>query len=109
MLFKRSHTLKYKKVVAVDAYKDENGDWVPGTPTEAFIELECGSEPNGNGRPIISQNGQDIVFNRLVFLDYEIEDIPFAKEVEIFNDGVLLAKETVKLFERDGKGCRLWV
>ncbi len=109
MLFKRNHRLKYKKVVSTGAYQDENNDWQPGTTTETIIELECRSEPNGNGKFIKSQNGQDLVFNRVVYLDYEIEDIPFDTEVEIFNDNVSLVKETVKLFERYTKFCKLWV
>lgn len=109
MLFKRSHTLKYKNVVSTDAYKDENGDWVPGTTTETVIELECRSEPNGEGKIIPSQNGQSTVFNRVVFLNGNIEDIPFGKEVEIFNNNVQLMKGTVMLFERYTKFCKLWV
>lgn len=109
MLFKRSHTLKYKNVVTTDAYQDENNDWVPGTTTETVIELECRSEPNGEGKVIPSQNGQNTVFNRVVFLDNDIMDIPFGKEVEIFNNGVFIVKETVKLFERYTKFCKLWV
>lgn len=109
MLFKRGHTLKYKNVVTTGSYQDENGDWHPGTTTETVIELECRSEPNGEGKIITSQNGQNTVFNRVVFLDKVIEDIPFGKEVEIFNGNHLLMKGNVLLFEPYTKFCKLWV
>lgn len=109
MLFKRNHTLKYKKVLSTGSYQDENGDWQPGTTTEAIIELECRSEPNGQRETIPSQNGQDVVFKRIVFLDFDMEDIPFETTVQVFNNCVLLSEDTVKLFERDQKKCRLWI
>lgn len=109
MLFWRNHTLTYKIVTSTDAHEDENGDWHPGTSTETIVELECRSEPNGTSETIISEDGQKIVFSRVAYLNLEIDDIPFGKEVSIFKNGKLLTKDTVKLFERDQKKCRLWV
>lgn len=96
-------------MVVTPPYQDEKGDWHPGESAEEVITLKCRSEPNGEGKVIPSQNGQHVVFNRVVFLDYGIDDIPFGKEVEIFNNGSFLMKDTVKLFERYTKFCKLWV
>lgn len=109
MLFKRPHILKYTIVVSTGSYQDENGDWQPGTKTETVVELECRSEPNGEGQEKPSVNGQEIDFDRVVYLDYEIADIPYGTPVEVFNNGVQLVSGLVKHFERDQKKCRLWV
>lgn len=109
MLFKRNHTLKYEIVTTTGSTQNSNGDWVPGTSVTTIVELACRSEPNGQGKTVRSQDGQDIVFNRVVYLDFDAPDIPFGTKIELFNNGVSLSKDTVKLFERDQKKCRIWV
>lgn len=110
MLNKRPHILTYlKDTSSTEPYQDNNGDWVIPDNEPVVVEILCRAEPNGQGKFIASEDGQNIVYSWVVYLDLGIERIPYGTEVKIFKDGDQFASGQVKLFVEGQKNCRLWL
>lgn len=86
MIRKRRHTLKYKEVVSTDGYRDENGDWVLGSTTEAEIELVCRIDVNSGGKTIKNNDGQDYVYQFSIFLNRIPDSLKRSVNVQLFKD-----------------------
>ena len=107
MINKRPHTLKYHQP-ATDAVQDGNGDWIPGFEGGA-VEMHCRYEPNGSGKTVASNDGQQVVYSGIIYLDVNASPIIYGTTVEVFNGFVSIFKGNAITFSNGQKNSRLWV
>jgi len=111
MLDKRPHILSYVSNI-VEPYQDTNGDWVTPQGNPVSISLPCRAEvpqAANQGREIASEDGTNVKYSWVVFVDKDSERIPYGTIVNISNDGYQFATGTVKLFSKEQKKCRIWI
>ncbi len=109
MLFKRVHTLKFKTVAVTGGGTDANGDPIPGTPVETTHEVSCRAEPNGGGKMVKSNNGQDVVYSYKIFLDAIPDGIGYGTFLELFGNGQKFGEGTAILPFGYQKHAAIWV
>lgn len=110
MLRKRIHILKFVTSVTSGAKQDSNGDWIPGTTTTTTYELPCRVEPNGSGKVLKSNDGQDIYYSWTVYLDKIPAELVSGIEVELYDRaGVKYGEGIAKLAFGYQKNAVIWV
>ncbi|RPE05552.1 hypothetical protein EGT74_24525 [Chitinophaga lutea] len=93
--------------IVTGSIQDTNGNPVPGA-TET-IELTCRAEPNGSGRMIQLANGQNIVYNWIVYMPKGAAVLADGAKVSITQDGRQIAKGQVLRFSKGQLDARLWL
>ncbi|PPK98977.1 hypothetical protein [Parapedobacter indicus] len=109
MLFKRVHILKFKTSVTTGSTTNGNGDLVPGTITVTDHEVSCRAEPNGSGKTIKSNDGQDVVFSFKIFLDEFPSGLTDGTLVEIFKEDEKIGGGAVLMPFGYQKHAVIWV
>jgi hypothetical protein len=104
---KRPHILKYK-LPDLPATRDENLNWVPGA-AGADVQLECRYETNGKGETVASNDGSQVVYSGIVYLDVDVDAIEFGTEIEVFKGEALIFKGNAINFSNGQLNSRLWV
>jgi hypothetical protein len=107
MIIKRPHILKYN-LPGTDSTQNENGDWISGT-TGGNVEISCRYEPNGSGKTIPSNDGNQVVYSGIVYLDKGAIPVIFGTPVEVFYSGRSIFNGNAISFSNGQKNSRLWV
>ena len=87
--------------------QDENGNWVPGTPTTR--QMDCRAEPNDKGRLLQLADGSQILYAWVVYMPKGTTSVPDGTQVEVFWGSELIGRGTVKRFSQGQLNSRLWL
>lgn len=107
MITKRPHILRYL-TPGTNAVKDNNGDWTPGSPG-IEMQVPCRYEPNGRGSTIASNDGSQIVYAGIIYMDVDAERVEYGTSVEVFNNEVSIFSGKAINFSNGQLNSRLWV
>lgn len=95
MLRKRAHSVRYKTTVTTGGYRDENGDWVPGTSVETEHTLKCRADVNSKAHTIKNNDGQDYVYSFSIYLDHIPDNLKKGVFIEILSKGKVVGSGSV--------------
>jgi hypothetical protein len=99
------HTLILSTVA--DSTQDASGNWVAGSSSTK--QVPCRYEPNSSSDVIKAQDGQQIVYDGIVYADIMVDTIALGTNLEIKNGAEAIAKGTVKQFHKGQLNTTVWL
>lgn len=103
----RPHRLR--KILSVDGYYDENGDFVKGE-TKYGRCVQCRYEPNGRAQSISLGDGRVFLYNYTIYLNTTCEEFVFGDTIEVFDQrGKSIGTFSVQGFHRGQLDSKIWV
>lgn len=119
----------YTQLPQTEAYQNNEGDFVEGTPSVWKLLGTCRDEVNTKGETVTQPNGENIQINAIVYAPKNTQILPHGSKVivskekvidtTIFDDvdqvkakiltGLIRLSDTVKGFNTTRLNARIWV
>lgn len=100
--------LIFKAIQAESVYDQDSGTWTIPDNTDYTI-IKCRAEINGNGETVYSNDGGELKYSYIVYLDRSCPLFKYGQFVEIINSDGIIFSGTVKAFKRGQLNARLWL
>lgn len=88
--------------------KDENGNWQTAE-AELIFESDCRLEPAKANQYIVGLDGKQITLSAIVYMPRSATPIKPGVFFEVWDEEVLLTRETVKQFSKGQLNARVWL
>lgn len=96
----------------VSSVKDSNGNWVQSQDEPVLISI-CREESNQKGKVINGLDGKSIIYNSIVYLPLDCQEIQVGTEIYICEENTINSKIRVKLpvikFANGQMNKRIWL
>jgi hypothetical protein len=105
MVTQYPHTVTISSVS--ESTQDENGNYVPGTPST--FEFNGRFETNKAGNFLTAANGEQVVFSGIIYARYSTPNVPLGTGIEVMDGSSPVAKGKAVQFSRGQLNVRIWM
>lgn len=104
------HILKLSTVQA-SSTRNAEGDWVTSLPQEGADEIKCRYETADKDKSgfVVSESGTRVEYDAIIYMPLPAPMILIGTAIRILNNGVEIAKGTVKHFHPAQMNARIWM
>ena len=87
--------------------QDGDGNWIPGTPSWAFLSY-CRDEA-GSGKEVVGEDGNSHVSTAIIFLPKGTPAVAAGTRVRVLNGDIVRLEDEVVYSRQDQLHSRIWV
>lgn len=89
--------------------RDSSGNWLPDVAEEEPGIIKCRYSTKDGSGYVQSESGTQIGYDAIVYMPLPVNSIPLGASVVITEDGLEIAKGTVKHFHKGQLNARIWI